>query len=1136
MPLWGNKNQPVTANLTTTFESTEGAPLGTYVHVKGDQIDRKGSANAHAGNTVPGSRARTDFDMFESSIFNEFMPNMAVGVYGVYANSPDLGKNKEYHDYVNDIHARKKHLKKYKELPDGEQLKYKVVNEGCGYSGGPQRRGVPIRLYFANGYVDTTSVQGDIYFSGVIDPPDPKNGKITGYTVNQELFVDEPPNCDIDPPENFYIACNKNQLLPAGFAIDYAQSVFGKGDKVFYYVPSGNTPVAPLTGNTYYYIADVNVEYVAFSETPNGTPIVITDPRLNSDDPAAEQHTLQGEQAQIEAYIERANNIGSSHAGWILRKEFKGGRQGRVQTECLVAMSSLEEGVIPPGEPEPIVYDINPDYGTEFGGDTITITGENFISFEPENPMEHVGDTYATRVLFGNVFANDATVHVANNTSLTVVTPKANKPETVDVRVQTGYGISRVGPKTKFTYYITEPYIKSVTPNRGGYLGQTNVDIIGFNFGSTTQVQFDNINALSFNVVSNEYIRAVSPPHPNGTVNIIVTGANGASDPDPTSEFTYYSAIPTVSNVDPTFGTLDPASATINGTGFIQYNTKYVGDTSGLKVYFGDYEANITSVVSDTQLIVDPPAVLRPNTVNVIVRNVYGNSVPNANSKFRYYADGPTVSNCSPKEVSALVPVDVTVYGNNLWDATEVRYGGVFFVKNNIRVAADGKSLVFTTIPDANVNRYMTIAVDTPSGMTPDVYNCGINYINFPFIDDLSIHAIDYRFTNTVTVTGMNFNNPSFKVDNVYLQRQGTGPFATKYYANSSTIKIANNTSLTFQFPNFAQLGAPIFTTYVTVLSANNNLLSTNTAGSEVYVDNWTPFIERVDPKIGPVKGFTEIYCYGKNFAQSTIANAQLGEGPSGLRAKSVRVINNNVAVVVAPTVDANTVGKNYNVILNSTTCGSSPVGANTIFTYTNNSGTIQSFTLNYPGCGYNNNHLPIKITARLVSNGMIDNRAGTAGAETSGANRGRITSVVANTNFPVLFRGFDNTPLITIEEPEKYSFAANQSGFSGWPSSTRAFALFGAQDIFQPGDKVLYTAVGPGGPLRPLKNQTYYYVTQIQSGWPQSTFQLAETKADALANVALFINDTRLNSNQATNDISFVQGETANLTYTLVP
>ena len=1137
MPLWGNKNQPVTANLTTTHESTQGAPIGTYVHVKGDQMDRRGGANAHAGNTVPGSRCRVDSDMFESAGFNEFMPKMAVGVFGVYANSGDLKTelNEDYHEYVNTIHARKKYIKRTGVEPDGEQVKYRIVDPGCGYPGGKTGTPVPVTLYYANGLVVTDAVQGDVYYKNVMSPPDPKNGKVLGFTVLNEQFVYEAPNADIAPPEEFFIGCNSSQIDSQGFILDFPQAYYGIGDKLFYYVPSGNTPVAPLTGNTYYYVANVGFTHVQFSETLGGEPIILTDPRMNSDDPVPEQHEIQGQQAQIEAYIEEANSVGASHAGWVLRKAFRGGRDGRVQTECLVAMSSLEQGVIPPREPEPVVYDISPDFGSEFGGDTVTIVGENFISFDPGDPMKHVGDTFATRVLFGNVFANDVSIIVANNTYLTVTSPPSPKPQTVDVRVQTGYGISRVNPNAKFTYFPTDPYIKRITPNKGGYKGQTNVVIWGYNFESATRVQFDTTDALSFEVVSNEYIKAVTPPHANGTINVFITGANGTSDPDPTSEFTYYSAVPTISGINPANGSMAPTQVTIKGSNFIQYGAKYKGDTTVLDVFFGQQYANIVSIVSDSSIVVVPPVVLTPGTVDVTVRNTYGNSIPDANSKFTYYADPPTLDYCTPNTASCYIPTKITVTGNNLWLANLVQYD-VQYIRSGIQVSPDGKTLVFTTAANS-AEGYKQIQVTTPSGTSPLNYSAGIAFTKIPYIQTNDKQTFDYRGNTTCNITGLNFNAPGYQIiTDGYYQLEGS-QFSKKIPV--ANLNVINNTALNFKIPNFYNYGASFDTYYTLFLVANNSAQSTPTSASRVFVANWTPTLDKVDPDIGPIKGYTDVYCYGKNYSQSAIKQVFFGEDytANAIVAKSFRVVNDSLIIAVAPTVTANLISNvAVHVIVQSNTCGNSYLSVNNEFFWTNNSGTLQSLTLNYPGTGYNNNHPPIKITARLFTNGMMDSRAGTANAGTYANVSGRIITVNANNNFPILFRGFANTPVFEVDPPEKYSFPANTTGFAGYPASTRKWALYGATSIFQQGDRVLYTCEGPGGPLKPLQNQTYYYVTQLETSWPVSYFQLSTNKADAMANICISIFDTRLNSNQATNDISFVQGDTANVNYTLVP
>ena len=85
MSLWGRNDKSVTANSTTTVESTTGAPIGTWVYVKGDQVARVDGANAHFGNTSPGSRANVDVRMFNNTTPGAFISKQAVGVFGADA-------------------------------------------------------------------------------------------------------------------------------------------------------------------------------------------------------------------------------------------------------------------------------------------------------------------------------------------------------------------------------------------------------------------------------------------------------------------------------------------------------------------------------------------------------------------------------------------------------------------------------------------------------------------------------------------------------------------------------------------------------------------------------------------------------------------------------------------------------------------------------------------------------------------------------------------------------------------------------------------------------------------------------------------------------------------------------------------
>jgi len=61
-------------------------------------------------------------------------------------------------------------------------------------------------------------------------------------------------------------------------------------DRVYYAVPSGNTPIAPLTGNTYYFVSFVNSSAVAFSTTAGGANIDISDSRTTN---PGESHNIK---------------------------------------------------------------------------------------------------------------------------------------------------------------------------------------------------------------------------------------------------------------------------------------------------------------------------------------------------------------------------------------------------------------------------------------------------------------------------------------------------------------------------------------------------------------------------------------------------------------------------------------------------------------------------------------------------------------------------------------------------------------------------------------------------------------------------------------------------------------------------
>jgi hypothetical protein len=324
MPLWGRNDQAVTANATTTAESSNGAPIGTHALVKsggGNSSVRVDGANAHFGNTSAGSRANVDVAMFNNTTLDAFVPGVAVGVFGLDANEMSLATGS-----TNGI--------------------WRVTSPGSGYA---SNTAAAVTVTFANGVTNTTAANATVVL-----------GRVTALTSNQSITgLSETPAITLAAPAAINITANS-----AGFsnttdtiAVTTANSRLQVNDRLYYGVPTANTPIAPLTGNTYYYVSFANTSRIALSATLGGSNIDITDARTTA---SGETHTITGDTATGLVIVTGAKRQGAAHAGWVLRTEGTGGRAGRVHYETLVAMGSLGAQTAATGTPA-VVADASDD-------------------------------------------------------------------------------------------------------------------------------------------------------------------------------------------------------------------------------------------------------------------------------------------------------------------------------------------------------------------------------------------------------------------------------------------------------------------------------------------------------------------------------------------------------------------------------------------------------------------------------------------------------------------------------------------------------------------------------------------------------------------------------------------------------
>ena len=291
MPKWGKSDTSVTANSTTTTESTSGAPIGTYVLVKGGTSVM--DTNAHFGNTSAGSRASIDVSMYGKTTVGAFINNMAVGVFAVNATMMST-------------------------TGGGIQLGT-VTFGGSGYA--------------ANAAVTLTATNGG---SGASANATVSVGRVTTLNANQTGtgFISAP-SAAIAAPAAINVDANSSGVGANVLLVSTANSLFLAGDKLTYTVPTGNTAIPGLTGNSSYFVVFSNSSALALSGTSGGANLAITANAIST-----EVHTIQGQTAT--GYFDVSSAYPQvTHAGWVVRREGTGGRAGRVQYETLVAMGSL---------------------------------------------------------------------------------------------------------------------------------------------------------------------------------------------------------------------------------------------------------------------------------------------------------------------------------------------------------------------------------------------------------------------------------------------------------------------------------------------------------------------------------------------------------------------------------------------------------------------------------------------------------------------------------------------------------------------------------------------------------------------------------------------------------------------------
>jgi hypothetical protein len=174
--------------------------------------------------------------------------------------------------------------------------------------------------------------------------------------------------------------------------------------------------------------------------------------------------------------------------------------------------SSTASGAYTFLQPPPSIAVFTPVSGSSNGGNSVVISGANFLP----SPI----------VNFGGV---PATVTAANSTSITVLTPAGSAgAATVSVTNTDGQsGSASAG----FNYVspTAAPTLSSISSLSGPTAGGASVTLTGTNFVAGAGVTFGGVAATNVAVANSGTITAATPAHSAGEVNVTVTNPDGQS-------------------------------------------------------------------------------------------------------------------------------------------------------------------------------------------------------------------------------------------------------------------------------------------------------------------------------------------------------------------------------------------------------------------------------------------------------------------------------------------------------------------------------------------------------------------------------------------------------------------------------
>ncbi|MEW5848702.1 MAG: IPT/TIG domain-containing protein [Myxococcota bacterium] len=310
------------------------------------------------------------------------------------------------------------------------------------------------------------------------------------------------------------------------------------------------------------------------------------------------------------------------------------------------AFTYLTPDALPPA---PQAFNVTPNSGSIFGGDTATVSGQAFTA---GSFVLIDGVPQDSTFVDGNTLEFQAGPYILGVFDLTVTTAEGQSITLQDA----------------WNYIIPPPQILAVNPSTGFAVGGTTITLNGRNFLSGAAVYVGGAAASDVNVLSPFLLTAVTPPGSDGPAAISVVNVNGGSATlpgGPPDGFTYVAA-PYVDAVSPTSGpTAGGTDITVTGNFF----------RAGAEVRVGGNLATNVTVVSATAITATTPAGAG-GPAAVTVTNTDGQTHSLAGG-FTYLVPvpPPSVTSVSPNYGPVAGGTTVAIRGNRFQVGLEVRFG-----------------------------------------------------------------------------------------------------------------------------------------------------------------------------------------------------------------------------------------------------------------------------------------------------------------------------------------------------------------------------------------------------------------------------------------------------------------------------